>query len=321
MSALRFKSIDIIKQVSIRVCPLCESEHNKIYSSGYDFELETCGNEWFFYECIECGCVWLNPRPSEDDLKIIYPKNYYAYESDISALSKFAKNNIDKIKMKKVLKKYNLFGNYLDIGFGDGRYLKIANKLGFNSGNIYGLDLRATKDKNLHQFNLCYGRIEECNFFCESFFDLVTMFHVIEHVADVNLVVEKIGKILKKGGVLVLETPNISSIDAKLFKGKWWGGYHIPRHWVLFDNITIRKLLERKGFFVEGFSYQTGHSFWMYSFHHMLKYNKYFNCKLLYSLFNPLKSVFIIACFTLFDILRSKLGMKTSSMLVIARKL
>jgi 2-polyprenyl-3-methyl-5-hydroxy-6-metoxy-1,4-benzoquinol methylase len=99
------------------------------------------------------------------------------------------------------------------------------------------------------------------------------MFHVIEHVADPARVVRRIADWLSPGGALVVETPNLDSWDARLFKERWWGGYHIPRHWTLFDANSLRRLFEGCGLKVQHWAYQTGHASWMNSFHHVAKYN------------------------------------------------
>jgi hypothetical protein len=79
----------------------------------------------------------------------------------------------------------------------------------------------------------------------------------------------------------------------------------------------MRTLLEDAGFEVVRVSYKTGHSFWMYSFHHAIKYLK---LPWLARWFDPLKGVPALIAFTEFDIVRGALGFRTSAMLVIARK-
>jgi 2-polyprenyl-3-methyl-5-hydroxy-6-metoxy-1,4-benzoquinol methylase len=73
------------------------------------------------------------------------------------------------------------------------------------------------------------------------------MFHVIEHVADPRAVVERISTWLSDGGHLVIETPNIDSVDARLSKKNFWGGYHIPPHWTLFNENSLRQLFQAAG--------------------------------------------------------------------------
>ena len=146
------------------------------------------------------------------------------------------------------------------------------------------------------------------------------MFHVIEHVADPVLILRRIRDWLSADGVLALETPNLDSLDARLFRKSWWGGYHFPRHWVLFDLASLRVALERAGLEVMAVRYQTGHSFWLYSFHHLLRYNRRLPMPRLARLFDPLRSKVFLILFTGLDIARRGLGMKTSAMLVMARR-
>ena len=68
----------------------------------------------------------------------------------------------------------------------------------------------------------------------EETLEFITMFHVIEHVKDPKSIIKTLNKLLVPGGHLVIETPNIDSLDAMIFKETFWGGYHFPRHWHLF---------------------------------------------------------------------------------------
>ncbi len=144
------------------------------------------------------------------------------------------------------------------------------------------------------------------------------MFHVIEHVADPKAVVERIAAWLSDGGHLVIETPNINSVDARIFKKTFWGGYHIPRHWTLFNEKSLRQLFEAAGLKVISLNYQTGHSFWMYSFHHIVKYK--LRMPWLARWFDPLVGMPFLIAFTGLDIVRRTLGFRTSAMLLIAQK-
>ena len=92
-----------------------------------------------------------------------------------------------------------------------------------------------------------------------------------------------------------------------------------PRHWNLFAPETLKRLLTDSGLEVLGILFQTGHSFWMYSFHHRIRYQG--NSRPgLGKLFDPVRSLVGIACFTGLDLIRAALGSKTSAILVIARK-
>jgi Methyltransferase domain len=150
-------------------------------------------------------------------------------------------------------------------------------------------------------------------------FSLITLFHVIEHVPDPSIILTIIHQLLEVNGLIAIETPNIDSIDAKIFKKEYWGGYHIPRHWNLFSTKTLANLIENHGFKIVAEKYQTGHSFWLLSLHHFFTYR----CRMpiIGNIFDPMSSKFFLIFFTATDKLRALLGFKTSSILIVAKKI
>jgi SAM-dependent methyltransferase len=192
---------------------------------------------------------------------------------------------------------------------------------GVPRSQLFGLELSAPAADRLtaQGYQVRCLRVEDADCLPEGGIDLVTMFHVIEHVDDPRGTVESISRWLSPGGVLALETPNIASFDARLFLRGLWGGYHIPRHWHLFKTDTLTRLLRDVGFEIVAVRYQTGHSFWMYSFHHLLRFRSR-RLRWLAGAFNPLRSPVLLAIFTAFDKVRGILGFRTSAVLVIARR-
>ena len=186
---------------------------------------------------------------------------------------------------------------------------------------LFGLELDARTVQALagQGYRALRARVEDCDEVPAATMDLITMFHVIEHVDDPGRAVDRICRWLAPGGVLALETPNVDSLDARLFRRSWWGGYHIPRHWHLFSAQTLARLLTDRGLEVLAVRYQTGHSFWMYSFHHALTFGRH-RFPRLARVFDPLKSLPLLIGFTVLDTLRAALGFRTSSVLVVARR-
>lgn len=315
----------VIATTAVPNCPVCSGSEQSHWASGFDYEMETCANEWRFVRCGDCGCVWLNPRPADDALGVIYPPTYYSYdlEKRISPIAVRAKRLLDGRKFGWLLRSMPAQPrSYLDIGCGDGRYLGYFARRGLPANKLYGLELSETAVERLRGagYQVHCRRVEDCTEIPPGEIDLATMFHVIEHVADPQEVLRRIARWLSPGGCLAVETPNVHSLDARLFKDKWWGGYHIPRHWTLFDETTLRRLLTGAGLEVVGFRYQTGHSFWAYSFHHWLRYNDRRPRPGLARAFHPHKSLPSLAMFTGIDMLRRSFRIPTSSILMIARK-
>jgi 2-polyprenyl-3-methyl-5-hydroxy-6-metoxy-1,4-benzoquinol methylase len=308
----------------VPACPVCSSSLHNGFATGYDYELQTCINQWRFVQCDGCGHVWLNPRPALSTLGVIYPSNYYAYNyAKINPIARRAKAFLDRRKMMKILRSCAAKPQtYLDVGCGDGRFLKVLGSLGVPRTGLYGIELDSQVVDRLRDegySGVFCERVEDAKSIPIGGIDLITMFHVIEHVDDPATVVRRIHQWLSPGGIFAIETPNCDSLDARMFKRSYWGGYHIPRHWNLFTPATLSRLLESNGMEVLATVYQTGHSFWMYSLHHLVRYEGKSRPSL-GGFFDPMKSLFGIAAFTGFDLLRGAMGAKTSAMLVIARK-
>jgi SAM-dependent methyltransferase len=320
---LASKALPVIRDTALNSCAICGEAASSVFASGMDYELQTCGNVWTFRSCDHCGHVQLNPRPHEDTLPIIYPKSYYSYnfEAKINPIALRAKAMLDKRKLEAIFSRVNAPRAYLDVGCGSGRFLWQARQLGLGASQVAGLELDSEAAARLADagFDVRPQRVEVAEF-GDGRFDVVTMFHVIEHLANPFAALEKINGWMTSGGVLAIETPNLNSLDARWFKPTYWGGYHIPRHWHLFNESTLTRLLEDCGFDVQEVKYTTGHSFWLYSFHHLLRYNSQKPLPVLARRFDPLRSLVALSAVTAFDLLRSALGAKTSSMLLIARK-
>jgi SAM-dependent methyltransferase len=312
-----------ISEESVPRCNVCRGDTFDALAFGFDYEMRTCSNTWRFVQCRDCGHVWLNPRPALSTLPLIYPLSYYAYNyGDISSISLRAKAWMDRLKIRTILRHCReRLGAYLDVGCGDGRYLRAVEQRGVPRSHLFGLELSATAADRLagQGYQVHSLRVEDAACLPEGGIDLVTMFHVLEHVDDPRNTVESIRHWLSPGGVLAIETPNIASFDARLFLRGLWGGYHIPRHWHLFTTDTLTRLLRDVGLEILAVRYQTGHSFWMYSFHHLLRFRSR-RLRWLAAAFNPLRSPALLAMFTAFDKIRGIMGFRTSSVLVIARR-
>ena len=319
-----FADKPLIATEAVPECPVCGSEASQHFASGFDYELLTCRNEWVFVQCNQCSHVRLDPRPAVDTLKVIYPPTYYAYnyEEKISPIAVKGKQIMDAAKIKGILKNLDRPPeSFLDIGCGNGRFLRGMEQHGLKRENLYGfeLDERITASLSAEGFKAYDRRVEDCTEIADNSIDLATIFHVIEHVDDPGSVVRKVAGWLKPGGVFAIETPNFESLDARKFKTTFWGGYHIPRHWHVFSPATLRKLVEDNGLTVVDTQYQTGHSFWMYSYQHLFNFGNSPKPRLA-KWFDPFASLSVLIGFTAFDKIRAALGSKTSAMLMLARK-
>jgi len=158
------------------------------------------------------------------------------------------------------------------------------------------------------------GRFEEIE--TEVRFDLVILNQTIEHLVSPAQVVEKAFELLAPGGRLLIETPSLDGIDAKLFRHGYWGGYHFPRHWTLFTAATLARLVGRAGFEGERGDYLASPAFWCQSFQHVVGEHR---------LPRPLVGVFgirnpvALAAFTALDLVLARFR-PTSNLRLVARK-
>lgn len=305
-------------------CPICGDARFAAHAVGFDYELLTCSNPWRFVRCEGCGHLRLHPRPAAAALPVIYPADYYAYtyEETIHPVARRAKELLDRRKLRGIASALGRApASFLDVGCGQGRFLRAVHAGGVPRERIFGLELDAAVVEHLRRegFRALRARIEEDPPIPEASIDLATIFHVIEHVGDPGRAVRNLARWLAPGGLVAVETPNLDSFDARLFGDTWWGGYHIPRHWHVFTPDSLRRLLEAHGLVVEELRFLTGHSFWMYSFHHRLRYGPRPRPRLARR-FDPFRGVPLLAAFTALDLARARLGFRTSSMLALARR-
>lgn len=240
-------------------CNICGSAkaENHIICDGFLVEAK-----FNIVRCIGCGHVFVNPCPTQSWLdEVYYTKDYYAgyFAEEKNGDSSYTDNIAGFIpryhQAMRKLQKCRKKGKLLDIGCATGEFLKVAAQYGFD---VHGIDLSewavsiATSEKHLP--NVRVGDIK-AGIYPKGQFDICTMWFNIEHLRDPFGALDKTGEIMKPGGVLYIETPNIN--DIRISEGKRWNNYIPPAHLHYFSPLTISALLEKAGF--ETISLETGY--------------------------------------------------------------
>jgi len=299
-----------MEKINVQCC-VCGSSLGDVIARGWDFEYATTKEEYTFKRCVTCGHHYLDPRPSNKDLNRIYPSDYYSYDLNqrVNPLALLVKKTLKKRKIKALLA-YVQNDNpcCLDIGCGDGRILNIFEECGVSKDNLYGVEVdnAAVKSINKMGYHGEFGDIEHVHY-ADELFDCIVMFQVLEHVDDPARVFQKVLRLLKPGGIFIIETPNIQSLDARIFRKRYWGGYHFPRHWNLFDKKSLLALASRQGFKAIKLETFICAVFWIYPFHHYLR-----ECKFppwVYRFFWPLNNPLLLALATSIDVFLAPLGL------------
>ena len=289
-------------------CCVCETGDARPVGAGYDFEYQTSADVFLAVQCNFCGLVYLNPRPDVSEFETIYPPTYHAFdfsERDFGLIYKIR----SRLEAKRLLSWCAGLpdeARILDVGCGDGFHLNLLKQHGEKTWTLEGVDLdrRAAEMAERSGLKVHVGTLEELGL-PENTYDLAFMIQTIEHVERPEKVLSAAREILKPGGRLVIVTDNTDSFDFKLFKNSYWGGYHFPRHWNLFNRNSLTKLAEKCGFEVNDLTTQVSPVNWVYSIHNALVDRK--APRFLINQFT-LKSTASLSAFTSLDILLQKMG-------------
>lgn len=300
-------------------CPICGPARLSPWAQARDLEYFTTPDTFQYLKCASCGSLLIHPVPFRQ-LSLIYPGNYYSFTGGKASLVEKVKQALDRRSLGRLLEKIpGKSMDVLDVGGGTGWMLDLLKsadpRVSFTQ--VVDMDPKAGKRAKAKGHAYYQGPIE--SFKTGRKFHLVLLFNLIEHVKDPVGVLKKIERLLAPGGLLLVKTPNIDSLDARLFRRLNWGGYHCPRHWVLFNEAGFRKAAGKTRLKISSLAYTQGAPFWAQSVMMLL-----FRWRLIrYSRQKPLVChpffPLLAALFAGFDFLRG-LFFKTSQMMVLLKK-
>jgi SAM-dependent methyltransferase len=264
-------------------CNHCGSLKYKQFQKSSDVFTK---EEFDLVKCSNCGLVYLNPRPALGQIGKYYPdKEYfldskrcvYAYDHEQAYRTKTRAGNLrlsaqrlfaerffndhpvagsfrDKLRDFIISHRFGRLkttfskGKILDVGCGDASFLACLRNLGWG---VYGTEVSSVAAQKAHENNIdvFIGGLLEAKYESD-YFDLVRMWSVLEHLHDPAGYLKEIYRILKKGGGLIIQVPNIKSLAFKLLR-KNWCALDVPRHLYHFDKKTLRNLIEKEGFIIK----------------------------------------------------------------------
>lgn len=193
------------------------------------------------------------PKPSAEKLPDYYKSEDYISHTD-SKRNLFEKTYhfIKGMALKRKLRLINSYSNdeksLLDIGCGTGDFLQVAKT---KQWNVYGIEPneRARSIANKKTNNAVFD-IDELSKFEASSFNIITLWHVLEHLPNLEEQISMFKKLLKPNGVLIIAVPNYKSYDAKYYKN-FWAAFDVPRHLWHFSKTSIKKLVALENLQVE----------------------------------------------------------------------
>ena len=233
-------------------CPLCNgAEIAPLFKCKDRF---ATGEEFEVCRCSSCGFTFTQNFPDEKEICRYYESPTYISHSNTSKgivnKTYHIVRSIMLHKKRRLIEKLTLLknGKLLDYGAGTGYFARTMQKAGWDvtaiekSGNARELALR--------EFGLGMLPEEELRNIGNNSIDVVTMWHVMEHIQYLDHIWEELYRVLEDTGIAVIAVPNCSSYDAQLYKENW-AAYDVPRHLWHFTPSTIMKWGEKHGFILE----------------------------------------------------------------------
>ena len=265
----------------VRGCPVCGAGRSFVLHEGLTDSVFFCApGNWTLRGCESCASAYLDPRPTPGSIGLAY--QYYFTHADapsfesLGPVARIRRRLANGYRNRRfgtsdypasflgfplmfLLPRFKAIvdagmrhlpprpdgGRLLDLGCGNGAFLLRARSAGWETVGV-DLDPQAVKAAHKHGLDVRLGGVEILDPVSEQF-DVITMSHVIEHVHDPLKVLAACACLLRPGGLLWLETPNICSVGHDEY-GPHWRGLEPPRHLVIFSPAALEKALADAGF-------------------------------------------------------------------------
>ncbi len=274
--------------IRYQFCPICNGSAIAPAIQVKDFSVS--GEEFSIYECADCTARFTQDVPEENAIHSYYEfpdyishtdtrkglvNNLYHRVRKITLSSK--KNLVEKLSHKKS-------GTLLDYGAGTGAFLNEMKTAGWQ---VTGLEPdKGARDKAQALYQIQMNTPDHLHSLATESLDVITLWHVLEHVHSLHETLEQLKRVLKKGGIIFIAVPNYTSTDARIYKSEW-AAWDVPRHLYHFAPKSVKKLFE-----IHGFQFQQLLPMWFDSFYVSMLSEKYRNGKpgLVNAFFSGLKS-------------------------------
>ncbi|MFP4471218.1 MAG: class I SAM-dependent methyltransferase [Bacteroidales bacterium] len=204
------------------------------------------GEDFGIFTCPGCELQFTNPRPEPENLARYYQSDEYlshtaAKKGLVSGIYKFVRN-ISLRKKYSLISKYKPSGSILDVGCGTGEFLNFMKQHRWETTGIEPTE--EARNFASEQYGLNVLPEEKIDELPASGFDVITLWHVLEHVPDLNGRMVQLKRLLKDDGLMVFALPNPGSWDAAYY-GSYWAAWDVPRHLYHFNKTSFTKLLEK----------------------------------------------------------------------------
>ena len=233
--------------IEIQSCPVCNGQAFDPIATCIDHSISR--EKFSIIRCTECELLITSPRPAKDQMDKYYASQ--AYTSHIST----AKNMMDKmylfvrgftLKWKLSLVETKTIPStsrrLLDFGCGTGEFLKTAKLHGWQTTGMEPSPLARQQSDPAISLDVKASLQEIIK--DDKKFDVITLWHVLEHVEDLNTTLQDLSRLLAQNGTIFIAVPNHNSWDGKHYHQNW-AGYDVPRHLWHFSMKNMKHLMEK----------------------------------------------------------------------------
>lgn len=262
-------------RINHKYCPVCK---NSNINAAFEVNDYTVSNEKFvIFNCNNCTTRFTQDIPNEMEITNFYKSDNYISHTDtkkdiVSKIYHFVRNITLKTK-RRLVNKYTeqKKGKLLDIGAGTGAFAFTMQK---NSWEVTALEPDETAVENaIKKYQMVLQPIENFKTLPSHQYNAITLWHVLEHVHELQLYFEKFKTLLTTNGTLFIAVPNYTSFDAGWFK-EFWAAYDVPRHLYHFSPKSMEHLANEYGFKIVSKKRMWFDSFYVSLLSTKYKYNK-----------------------------------------------
>lgn len=247
-------------------CDLCGKDNTDLFLEA---ESDVTKERFKIVRCTNCGLVYLNPRPVKEIIGRYYPVgSYYSYQDFTDKKLNYrewlkqaslegyynSKNIFKKFLSWLLVRNFMIVvpkekkGRLLDVGCGSGEFLNQMKNFGWEAFGVE-INQESADMGNKRGLNIFCGELGGVDF-PQNYFDVVVLSQTLEHVYSPGAYLEKIYRLLKEGGLLIIGVPNIDCLEIQIF-GRNCHALDVPRHLHFFTIASLRNYLEKYGFEVE----------------------------------------------------------------------
>ena len=230
----------------LTICPNCNGQEFEPFLECIDY---TVTKERFFIKnCKKCGFKFTNPRPKPSEIGKYYDSKDYISHSNtneglINKIYHFVRKRAINKKIELLMALNPPGKEILDVGCGAGSFLSEIKKANWQAT---GIEPDEKTRRHCQELGLnVYG--EDYLKTSKEQYSVITMWHVLEHVHNLNERIGELNSLLKPGGYAIIAVPNYKSDDARKY-GQQWAAYDVPRHLYHFSSDIIKNLFDKHGF-------------------------------------------------------------------------